>query len=136
MTRFMGAIALTLLVATAFAADSQEQVRAVKIAESWLQGIDQGRYADSWSGAAPQFQAAVTAQQWAAQLHIWREPMGKLLSRQLASAKYYTQLPGAPDGQYWIIQEQASFSNKQSAVETVTLMRAGDEWRPAGYFIR
>jgi hypothetical protein len=46
-------------------------------------------------------------------------------------------LPGAPDGQYVIIQFETSFENKQNAVETVTPMLDTDsQWRISGYYIK
>ena len=131
------AVSLLLpLVPVANAADQPDQGPAVAAAQAWVQLVDQGNYADSWDHAAPVFQGAVTAAQWAQQLHILREPFGKLLSRNLAAAKYYTQLPGVPDGHYWIIQMQSSFANKQTCVETITMTQVGKDWKMAGYFVR
>lgn len=48
-----------------------------------------------------------------------------------------TQLPGAPDGEYAVIQFETSFANKKSAIETVTPMKDPDgKWRVSGYFIK
>ena len=59
------------------------------------------------------------------------------MSRQVISTKYATSLPGAPDGEYVVIQFKTSFENKASAVETVTPMKDPDgEWRVGGYFIK
>jgi Protein of unknown function (DUF4019) len=137
LRKIMLAAALLLPAApVAYAADQPDPAPAVAAAQAWVQLIDQGNYADSWDHAAPAFQAAVTAAQWAQQLHIWREPLGKLQNRNLGVAKYYTQLPGVPDGHYWIVQMQSSFANKQSCVETITLTQVGNDWKATGYFIR
>jgi hypothetical protein len=46
-------------------------------------------------------------------------------------------LPGAPDGQYVVVQFDTVFADKPSAVETVTFMLENDgQWRAAGYFIK
>jgi hypothetical protein len=45
-------------------------------------------------------------------------------------------LPGAPDGEYVVIQFESSFEKKKSAVETVTPMLEKDgKWRVSGYYI-
>src|SRR3990172_8443962 len=45
--------------------------------------------------------------------------------------------PGAPDGQYVVIQYETSFERKSSAIETITPIREKDgKWRVAGYYIR
>ena len=66
-----------------------------------------------------------------------REPFGAVKSREFVGAKYVTEAPGAPDGEYVIIQYKASFENEKNAVETITPMRDADgQWRVSGYFIR
>jgi hypothetical protein len=66
-----------------------------------------------------------------------RKPLGALVSRKLKSAQYATSLPGAPDGQYVVIQYDTVFQNKSAAVETVTPMLDKDgHWRVSGYYIR
>ena len=66
-----------------------------------------------------------------------RQPFGKLLSRKLKSKQYATSLPGAPDGQFVVIQFEASFENKKAAIETVTPMLDPDgKWRVSGYYIK
>jgi hypothetical protein len=60
-----------------------------------------------------------------------------MVSRRVKGAQYATSLPGAPDGEYVVIQYDTSFAHKASAVETITPMRDGDgQWRVSGYFIK
>jgi hypothetical protein len=60
-----------------------------------------------------------------------------MVSRTLKSASYAKSLPGAPDGEYVVIQFDATFEKKQSAIETVTPMKEPDgRWRVSGYFIK
>ncbi len=66
-----------------------------------------------------------------------RRPLGNVLTRELKGKAYVTELPGAPDGQYVVIQFNTAFENKRVAVETVTPMLEDDgSWRVAGYFIK
>jgi Protein of unknown function (DUF4019) len=70
-------------------------------------------------------------------LQAVRKPLGGVISRKAKSATYKTSLPGAPDGQYVVIQFKTSFEHKKSAIETVTPMVDKDgKWRIAGYFIK
>jgi hypothetical protein len=53
------------------------------------------------------------------------------------SAKFARSLPGAPDGEYVVIQFTTSFDGKAVATETVTPMKDPDgHWRVSGYYIR
>jgi hypothetical protein len=67
----------------------------------------------------------------------FRKPLGMALTREIISKQYMTSLPGAPDGEYVVIQHSTSFENKKSTVETVTPMLDKDNiWRVSGYFIK
>ncbi|MFQ5889305.1 MAG: DUF4019 domain-containing protein [Gemmatimonadota bacterium] len=110
---------------------------AATAAETWLRLVDAGRYPESWDEAAPYLQGFVDRDRLARQLRAAREPLGALRARKLASALYATSLPGAPDGEYVVLQYETSFENKRSAVETVTPMRAADGgWKVSGYYIK
>jgi len=132
----LSALMLFLACMPAQAQEKPEQL-AQASAESWLQLVDSGNYAQSWQEAAQIFKNAVSEEQWAKMARAAREPLGKLLSRKLKSATYTTTLPGAPDGQYVVIRYDSSFEHKQTAVETVTPMLDKDgKWRVSGYYIK
>ncbi len=120
------------------AAQGQENERAaIAAAEKWLGLVDEGKYAESWTEAAGYFKNAVTQDQWAQSLKAVRNPFGKLISREVKNKTYSTSLPGAPDGEYVVIQFETSFANKRSAIETITPMLEKDaKWRVSGYFIK
>jgi len=111
--------------------------KAVEAAKTWLALVDEGRYGESWETAAVYFRNAITKQKWEQTLNGVRKPLGRLLSRELKSKIYRKSLPGAPDGEYAVIQFTTSFENKSSAIETVTPMLDEDgNWRVSGYYIR
>ena len=110
---------------------------ALVAAETWLALIDSDKHADSWKESASLFKNAVTQEQWEQAMKASRNPLGKLISRKVMSKTYSKSLPGAPDGEYVVIQFETSFDNKKSAVETVTPMMDKDgHWRVSGYYIR
>jgi hypothetical protein len=99
--------------------------------------VDEGKYAVSWEEASQFFKNAVKQEQWDESLKAVRKPLGKTLSRVMKSKTYATELPGAPDGEYVVIQFDTSFQNKKKSVETVTPMLDKDgKWRVSGYFIK
>jgi hypothetical protein len=123
------------LRAPALAAAPQKQAQAA--AQAWLALVDAGKYQESWESASGFFKNAITQQEWRQQMQAFRQPLGKVISRKLKSAKYTKALPGAPDGEYVVIQYQTSFAKKKSAVETVTPMLDKDgKWRVSGYYIK
>jgi Protein of unknown function (DUF4019) len=135
------AVAYVGIAAAAFAglvraADRPEDL-AQSAAESWLKLTDAGDAGAAWDQSAKLFRGAVTKDQWTQALAGARSPLGKVVSRRLASRQYSEKLPGAPDGKYVTIQFETVFEKKASAVETITPMLDPDgTWRVSGYFIR
>jgi serine/threonine protein kinase len=107
------------------------------LAQRWLAGIDAGNYGQSWKDAAKFFQSATTESAWVSTLEGVRKPLGSVNSRKVRDSKRANALPGAPDGDYFIIQFDTAFAAKAEAVETVTFKLEDDGlWKAAGYFIR
>ena len=133
---FIG-LCLLNLSAPVFQAEQKVEKLAQEAAESWLALVDAGKYSQSWNEAASFFKQRVTAEQWESAVKSVREPLGKLESRKLKHAQYTQTMPGAPDGEYVILQFETSFEKKKAAIETVTPMKDKDgKWRVAGYFIK
>ncbi len=131
------ALGLTVAAVRGAAGEPEKEKAAVAAAEKWLALADAGNYGESWTQAAELFRNAVKPEQWEQAMLAVRKPLGKLVSRTLKSASYKTSLPGAPDGEYVVIQFATSFEHKDSAIETVTPMMDKDgQWRVSGYYIR
>jgi len=125
-----------LSIALVLAADTAEKA-AAGAAQTWLGQIDAGNYGKSWKDAASYFQGAISEKGWTDALTGARKPLGPLVSRKLSSARNARSLPGAPDGNYVVMQFDTNFSNKKSAVETVTFVQEKDDkWKAAGYYIK
>lgn len=107
------------------------------IVREWVDLIDREQFAESWEQAASYFKQSISQEQWEQSIQIVRMPLGECLSRELISCEYHDSLPGAPDGQYVVIQYKTSFENKKVAVETITPMLDDDDvWRVSGYYLK
>ncbi len=130
-------IGLILWSVTAVAGNSEKEAAAVTAAEAWLSLVDLGKYAESWDETAQFFKGQVSKDQWVKALQSVRGPLGKNISRKLKAKGYATSLPGAPEGEYVVIQFNTSFENRKHAVETITPMLDKDgKWRVCGYFVK
>jgi len=126
-----------LAFSQAVQADRSAEEAAVAASQAWLALVDEGNYSGSWEEAAEYFRAAVTVEQWQRSMGAFRRPLGRVVSRKLKSKHYTNTLPGAPDGEYVVIQYETSFENKESAIETITPMLDKDgKWRVSGYYIK
>jgi hypothetical protein len=119
-----------------FAATKPEE-EAQKSADQWLALVDSGKFGASWKAAAPYFQRMIPQDKWEVSGRRSRESFGNLISRKLKTAQYTRSVPGAPDGEYVILRYETSFTNKKTAVETITPMKDKDgQWKVSGYFIK
>ena len=115
---------------------NQSAEPALSAAQNWLALLDKGDFAESWKQAASLFKSAVTMKQWQDTLAAVRVPLGKPISRTLKSKQYTEELPGVPDGKYYVVEYNSSFDKKKHAIETVVPMMDKDRWRVSGYFIK
>jgi hypothetical protein len=108
---------------------------ARKDAEKWLALVDNGRYRDAYKSASRHSRSQATAEEWEAQIRVLHEAVGAPRQRTFSSAKPSRSLPGAPDGEYMILEFSTAFEKKEKAVETLMMSRESGAWKAAGYFI-
>jgi len=117
--------------------DETNTKTAVKAADAFLKLVDEKKYGESWEQAAKLFKNAVTKENWQQSLNGILPSYGKIISRKLISTTYKTSLPGAPDGEYFVITYMTSFEKKEDSLETVAPMKDYDGvWRVSGYYIK
>jgi len=143
----MGKVILTALVVLTFCGCEENESgkkgnpaaekAAAASAEAWLWLVDAGRYADSWEQAASSFRANIAKEAWLMYFRSLREPLGRMVSRELISTSYTKSLPGAPKGEYVVIQYSTFFEKRRFTIETVTPMLDEDgAWRVSGNQIK
>ena len=127
----------SLMFTCALQANEVAEKTAITAYGAWLSWVDEGNYAESWNQAAGLFKTAVTKEQWQNTVKAVRVPLGKVMVRKLKSKQYTKTLPGAPDGEYVVIQYETMSEKKQSAIEMVTpLLDKDGKWRVSGYYIK
>jgi hypothetical protein len=120
-----------------FKSNPAAEQAAIQSAQVWLDLVDGGSYAKSWEDTAAVFKSAVSQADWEKTAQAVRAPLGRMVSRKIKSQQYATFLPGAPNGEYVVIQYDTTFENKANAVETVTPMLDKDgQWKVSGYYIK
>ncbi len=113
---------------------------AAVAAERFLALVDQGDVAASYNEMSAGSRQMVSLQQWESAMKSVRAPLGKVESRRMVTAVPTRNLPGAPAGDYVVIQYNTRLSklpNDQIAIETVTPMLDRDgNWRVSGYYVK
>ena len=115
-------------------ADEKAEKAALASSTKWLALVDSGDYSKSWERAAGIFRAMEAKVEWQTKLNIYRMPLGKVSERNVKSKQFTKTLPDAPEGEYFVIQYETVFKNKQTITEEVTCVLEKDgKWKVAGY---
>jgi len=139
MKRMMSiAMTVLLLCSAVFAqGDVAKREAAKQAAQYWLALLDRGNFGQSWQDASPFFQSKISKADWEKALAQVRAPLGAVRNRTLMGSMYQTDVPGAPKGEYVVIQYRTELSSSGTVIETITPMQDNDgTWRVSGYFVK
>ncbi len=118
------------------AATEKDDDEVVAESRNWLGLIDDGKAGLAWDGADASLRASVTRAKWIDGIRDMRKPYGKVKQRKTTQIARAHSLPGAPDGDYAIIQFDTEFTNGKHASELVTWSLTNTSWRVSGYQLR
>jgi Protein of unknown function (DUF4019) len=141
MTKLIGllvcVLCLSLTERWVLAAEVPPQNAAQSIAANWLALVDSGKCVEGWEKMSPGFRKEVSKRNWKSAVEKIRKPLGRLTSRKLKSAEYSKELPGAPEGEYVVMQFDSAFEHKPDATEKVILILGQDlNWRVCSYAVK
>ena len=98
---------------------------AIEAGKKWLELLDADKAGVAWDSASKQLQSVVKREAFIAEVRT---------AIKFARAH---ELPGAPAGDYAIIEFEAKYPNgKHLSEQVIWTIEAGDVWRVAGYFYR
>jgi cytoskeletal protein RodZ len=114
-----------------------EDKATIEAAEKWLALLDAGKAGIAWDASSAHLKSVVTRQKWVTEITKTRKPLGKLGTRKAEKFARSHSLPGAPEGDYSIVEFESVYANGKRATEQVIWMFEADSvWRVSGYFIR
>jgi hypothetical protein len=133
------AMPLFLLVlaggACATAAEDPPKQPAIDAANTWVALVDAGDYGGAWDQASSPFRGSVKRDLWITVVSDVRKPLGKVIKRELAGARYTKSLFGIDE--YVVIEFNTELESKKSALEMVMPMREKDgRWRVRAYTVK
>jgi hypothetical protein len=110
---------------------------ALEAGKKWLELLDAGKPGVAWDSASKQLQSVVKRDAFIAQVRAARKPLGKLESRAAVKFARAHDIPGAPTGDYAIIEFDGKYANgKHLSEQLVWTIEDAGIWRVAGYFYR
>ena len=101
---------------------------AATAARAWLALVEKGEWNASWEATGQSFKALNTVETWRRVASQVQGPLGAAKSRVLVSEEY---VPAPPYG-YQMVKFRTDYANKAGVIETLSLVREGDEWRVVG----
>lgn len=104
---------------------------AAATARAWLALAEKGDWNASWEATGQSFKALNTVETWRRVASQVQGPLGAVKSRVLLSEEH---VPAPPYG-YQMVKFRTDYTNKPGAIETLSLVREGDEWRVVGVTI-
>lgn len=109
-------------------------IEAAKAAQDYVQLIDQGRYAESWTSGAKIFQGTITQKEWETALKMARKRLGDVKSRTVKDERPAWDPKGLPKGPYMVVEYNTSFTRAPQSGELLTLMREPNgSWKVLTY---
>jgi len=103
--------------------------------DEWLSLIDAGSYGEAYDTAASLLREKVTRDEFVTAYQGARSVLGTVRSRVFRSATPATTLPGAPPGVYVVVEFDADYERKETALERVTVVDEAKVWRVAGHWV-
>jgi len=138
---FVTSLPVALLAASLAGQASVDTAATLRTADTaahtWLALVDKGELAKSWDEGALVLQLGVTETKWEQLVRSARAPFEPFGARHQIMARYATDPPNTPPGQYVLLQYQTDVSGGRHVVETVTPTFDGKRgWRVSGYYVR
>ena len=127
--------ALLLAIAGAHAQDTQSLDNAMATASSWLAQGDADQADAMWQSSDGVLQKSVSKSAWKKYLTGLHRQWGTLKGREWLQVAHISDPSGLPPGEYLNVIYSATYANAPM-LETVSLMRKGNNWMPVGYTVR
>jgi hypothetical protein len=110
----------------------------IEAGAKWLALLDEGKLGTAWDVSSAYLKSVVSRKKWVTEIGKARKPLGKLATRKVGRFARAHSLPGAPEGDYSIVEFDSTFANDKHATEQVIWMfeNKSKSWRVSGYFIR
>jgi hypothetical protein len=107
---------------------------AADVSQNWLNLLDQGKYGESWDAASNIFRYTLKREEWIKAATKLRQPLGRVLSRQLMNEQPKKNPAGLPEGLYMLMAYKTAFQNRPDGIELVTLVWSTDNtWKVLSY---
>jgi hypothetical protein len=112
----------------------QEKQKARNVCESWARVLDSRDFTTAYQQTSLYFKNTVPAADWS-RFHDSLDVFGVNTKRQFIAAEFFQGKAEEKVFEYIVCKFNSSFTKKTKAVETISVIREGTEWKVMGYFI-
>lgn len=129
-------VALVGIVSATAVAKQDELVKALEVADNWLDLLDKKEYAKCLSMAAPIFQKSTTLKKWEAALKKVEDRFGTVINRRIVEVRAANKLPpNSPEGKYFVITYATVFKKGKYGERLTMMLEKDGNWGVAGYYV-
>lgn len=109
-------------------------IETAQVSKDYVEGLDKGEYAKSWTKGDQLYQHTITQKEWEYALNKSRKNLGRVKSRTIKKHMPGWDPQGLPKGPYMVVEYKTSFDNAPDSGELLTLRRGSDgKWRVLTY---
>lgn len=115
---------------------SSSKPASAQSAIAWLAFINDRNWAEGWRNASEMMRSQISQDLFTTSMTSAHSMLGKVVSRKFVRARATKSLPGAPDGDYELLEFKSEYEKKADAIDTVVVVKEGSGWKVAGFFTR
>ena len=106
---------------------------AIEVARKFLFMLDLKEFENTWETLSRIIHEKSTKKEWETSIVGIRASMGDPSNRSFLGAAYTNRVSGSPDGDYFLIETKANFTNFGELKEQVWVKKESQKWKIAGY---
>jgi hypothetical protein len=106
------------------------------VAETFLELLDDHEFPLAWGQTSIVNQSYSDPPEWFAKILAVRPHLGPVSGRALKTMSQHQSWVGLPDGEYLRLSYSTVFAHKKESLETVVLVREGNNWFISAYHLR
>ncbi len=113
------------------------QIAAARTAaDAWLKVLDNEKYDESWKTASSFFQAHVPQAAFERRMAVVRKAVDPVITRDLNTTEYRTELHGLPKGEYVAFVWETVFGDGKTTLESLVMTNENGAWKMIGYAVQ
>ena len=115
--------------------EEEEATKVQEVVDGWIKLVDAGKYKEAYDQTGMMIRMAITSESWEKSLSATAEKQGGVTARELMARKRVENLPNAPKGIYYVVQNKIVTKKDGNFVEVIIVrLEDNNQFKVAGFF--